>query len=85
MGSTGTTEGEEVSKATKKKKTAARERSAAQIAAEQRREDADKHGKTLVRHDRTSAAALRRVAKRLEVSAPEALRTAIIELDAKGN
>lgn len=62
-----------------------RERTQAQIDAEARREDADAYGKTLLRHTRDSKAATTKVMKRFDVSAPEALRIAIIELAKKGN
>jgi len=74
-----------------KKKTAAKKaapktvRYASQIIGEQRREENDKHGKTLVRHDKDSAAAMKRVMKRLDCTGPEALRLSVIELAAKGN
>ena len=61
----------------------ARKRTQSQIDAEARRESADKHGKTLVRHDAKSAAALAKVQERYEVSAPAAIRLALIELAAK--
>ena len=68
-----------------KKKTARRPRTAQQIGWEQAREANDKHGKTLIRHTKESAAALKRVAKRLDVSGPEAMRTALVEMDARSN
>lgn len=71
--------------AKKKKSAPKRQRSAAQIAAELNREAADKYGKTLVRHDAESAPAMKRVMKRFECTGPEALRFAVIELDARKN
>lgn len=63
-----------------------RHRSEAQIAAEKNYEDATaKLGKTLVRHTKESARALKVVMGRFEVTGPEALRMAIVELAAKKN
>lgn len=78
-----------------KKKTAAKKGAAqaapktkrypSQVAAEAAREEADKYGKTLVRHDRDSKAAMNRMAKRWGCSGPEALRKAIVNIDARSN
>ena len=76
---------------TKKKKTTAKKtasktkRYASQVEGEERREQSDIHGKTLVRHDADSAAAMKKIMKRIDCSGPEALRRAVIELAAKGN
>ena len=77
-----------------KKKTAAKKKKAAtpktvryasQVAREIVREENDVHGKTLVRHTKESAAAMKRVMRRLDCSGPEALRLGVVELAAKGN
>ncbi len=74
-------------KATKKKAPAKKKpaRDPAQVAAENKREENAKHGKTLVRHDNASAGAMKRLMRRWECSGPEALRLAAIEADARGN
>lgn len=65
---------------------AKRPRSAAQIDAEARREEADKLGKVLVRHTADSAAAMRKLKKRFpEAKPPELYRMALIEMASKGN
>jgi len=60
-----------------------RARTQAQIDAELRREENDRHGKTLVRHTKESSAALAKLQKRLELSGPEVMRLAVVELAAK--
>lgn len=77
-------------KKTAPKKGAARvapktKRYASQVAAEAAREATDKYGKTLVRHDADSRAAMRRMEKRWDCSGPEALRKAIVQADERGN
>lgn len=76
-----------------KKKTAAKKKAAApktvryasQVAREIVREENDVHGKTLVRHTKESAAAMKKIMRRMECSGPEALRLGVVELAAKGN
>lgn len=72
-------------KKTAKKKVAKVARDPAQLAAEAKREKNDQYGKTLVRHDAGSAAAMKRIMKRMDCSAPEALRLGVIELDKRRN